>query len=319
MGMTNEWYVSFHGGEEKTSLNNIHVYSRNGSHVRKALNKESVPVGIELRELRGFTFGPDGNLYVVNAYFDYSEVLKFKGTLSRNRQHDFVGVFAKRDKHSNPGLFHPFNVTFDSDSNLYVSNQNSQIVSRYYGVKSPLTLQGSPMPMPDGLGHAKGLPPGTFVPSARDSGEGLVEVREAVFGPDGKLYVADRGADCLKVYDGHSGKFLHTIGAGTGLVDNPIHLLFANNGKSLFIGSGRTNSVLEYDLERDTLDTFVPPNAGGLVAPAGMAFGQDGWFYVASRESKQILRYRDKAGTPDSKPFIDKLPDNPEFLMMVAG
>jgi hypothetical protein len=74
--MPKEWYISFHGGDEKTSLNNIHVYSTDGKKLRKALNKKSVPEGITLRELRGFTFGPDKNLYVVNAYFEYSEVLK---------------------------------------------------------------------------------------------------------------------------------------------------------------------------------------------------------------------------------------------------
>ena len=28
--MPKEWYVSFHGGEEKASLNNIHAYSTDG-------------------------------------------------------------------------------------------------------------------------------------------------------------------------------------------------------------------------------------------------------------------------------------------------
>ena len=35
--------MSFHGGEEKASLNNIHVYSTDGIELRKALNKASVP------------------------------------------------------------------------------------------------------------------------------------------------------------------------------------------------------------------------------------------------------------------------------------
>ena len=83
--MPKEWYISFHGGEEKASLNNIHVYSTKGKGLRKALNKKSLSNGITLRELRGFVFGPDKNLYVVNAYFEYSEVLKFKGALNKDR------------------------------------------------------------------------------------------------------------------------------------------------------------------------------------------------------------------------------------------
>jgi hypothetical protein len=79
--MPKEWYISFHGGDEKTSLNNIHVYSTDGKKLRKALNKKSIPQGITLRELRGFAFGPDKES-VVNAYFEYSEVLKFNGALN---------------------------------------------------------------------------------------------------------------------------------------------------------------------------------------------------------------------------------------------
>ena len=82
--MPKEWYVSFHGGEEKATLNNLHVYSTDGKELRKALNKKSLAEGVKLRELRGFAFGPDKNLYVVNAYFEYSEILKFTGTLNIN-------------------------------------------------------------------------------------------------------------------------------------------------------------------------------------------------------------------------------------------
>lgn len=44
-----EWYVSFHGGDEAAALNNIHVFSADGAHLRKALNKESLPAGVTLR------------------------------------------------------------------------------------------------------------------------------------------------------------------------------------------------------------------------------------------------------------------------------
>jgi len=118
--MPSEWYVSFHGGDEKDSLNNIHVYSSDGHEVRKALNTKSLAAGVTLRELRGFVLGPDRSLYVVNSYYKYSEVLKFKGALNKDGQHDFVDIFAKRDASSNPGLSHPFNAVFDSEGDLYV-------------------------------------------------------------------------------------------------------------------------------------------------------------------------------------------------------
>jgi len=46
--MPKEWYVSFYGGEEESSLNNIHVYSTDGKRLRKALNKKNLPAGIEV-------------------------------------------------------------------------------------------------------------------------------------------------------------------------------------------------------------------------------------------------------------------------------
>ena len=157
--MPKEWYISFHGGEEKASLNNIHVYSTEGQKLRKALNKKSLPSGIRLRELRGFVFGPDKNLYVVNAYFEYSEVLKFKGALNKDGQHDFANVFVKRHANFNPGIDHPFNLAFDFNGDLYVSSQNTNLVARYHGPSSKTGQPGTPMPLPDDLDLERDAPP----------------------------------------------------------------------------------------------------------------------------------------------------------------
>jgi hypothetical protein len=72
--VVNVWYLSFHGGTERYSRNNIHIYSAAGEELGKALNRKSLPDNIELRELRGFGFGPDRHLYVVNAYREASQI-----------------------------------------------------------------------------------------------------------------------------------------------------------------------------------------------------------------------------------------------------
>src|SRR3954454_4093842 len=148
--MPKEWYISFHGGEEPSSLNNIHVYSTDGKRLRKALNKKSLPAAIKLRELRGFVFGPDQNLYVVNAYFEYSQILKFNGKLNQNEEHDFAQVFVKRHS-DNPGIDHPFSVAFDSEGDLYVSSQNMNLIARYHGPRSKKGTPGTPMSLPESL------------------------------------------------------------------------------------------------------------------------------------------------------------------------
>ena len=316
--MPKEWYVSFHGGEEKVSLNNIHVYSTDGMRLRKALNKKSLPEGTKLRELRGFVFGPDQNLYVVNAYFEYSEVLKFRGALNEKGQHDFAEVFVKRHAEMNPGIDHPFNVVFDSEGDLYVSSQNTNLIARYHGPASKTGKPGTPMPLPQGLDRGKvDLPPGTFIPSAKLASNGLLEVRAVIFAPNDDLYVADRAADCVRIYEARTGRHLRNLISRTDQLDKPIHLLLSPDARYLLIESGGNDSILRHDLQQGSTSVFVESKSGGLNGPAGMAFGDDGFFYVASRNSKEILRYGSVDGRPHGKPFIKDLADNPEFLMLV--
>lgn len=316
--MPREWYISFHGGEEKVCLNNIHIYSADGKLLRKALNKKSLYPGVKLRELRGFIFEPDKNLYVVNAYFEYSEILKFKGVPNKDGQHDFAGVFVKRHADMNPGINHPFNAAFDPNGDLYVSSQNTNLVARYHGPAGEQGQPGLPMPFPQSLDLDRYLPPGTFIPSAKLASHGLMEVREAIFAPNGDLYVADRAADCVRVYEARTGHFLRNVVSRSDHLDKPIHLLLSPDGQYLFIGSGGNDAILRHDLKRNATTVFVAPKSGGLNGPAGMAFGDDGFLYVASRNTKEILRYDARDGRPSSEPFIKDLADNPEFLMRVG-
>jgi streptogramin lyase len=101
-------------------------------------------------------------------------------------------------------------------------------------------------------------------------------------------------------------------------LDKPVHLLLSSDGRYLFVGSGGNDSILRHDLHRSATSVFVAPKSGGLDGPAGMAFGDDGFLYVASRNTKEILRYDAKDGQPSSEPFIKNLADNPEFLMLVG-
>jgi sugar lactone lactonase YvrE len=89
-------------------------------------------------------------------------------------------------------------------------------------------------------------------------------------------------------------------------------------GGILYIGNRGSESVVKCDLRNETVMPFIREKAGGLNNPAGLAFGDDGWFYVASRSSRQILRYRLADGSPDRSPFIDGLPDDPEFIELMA-
>jgi DNA-binding beta-propeller fold protein YncE len=311
------WYITFHGGEEREAWNNIHIFSLDGHPLGKALDTHTLPDDLELRELRGFAFGPDGDLFVANAFKNASQVLRFAGTPGANGKHAFRSVYVEQEK-SNPGLAHPFDVAFGPDRNLYVPSQNTNVVSRYYGPHASEGDPGEPMPHPEALRAEKAKhPPGTFVPSREHVPSGVRTVRRAIFGPDGDLYVADRDSDSVKRYDGQSGtlqrEYQHRH------LTTPVHLLFHVEDGALLVGSRDRHAVFAVDTHTGDVTTLVEPGAGGLQAPAGMAFGPDGKLYVSSRETRQVLRYDATTGQPDARPFLDQhtLEDSPEFIALV--
>ncbi|MFN8590102.1 MAG: hypothetical protein U0031_01490 [Thermomicrobiales bacterium] len=296
--------------------NNIHIYDLNGAPLGKALDTHSLPEGLELRELRGFTFGPTGDLYVANAYKDASQVLRFSGIPGDNGKHAFKEIFAEQHK-TNPGLAHPFDVTFGPDGHLYVPSQDTNIVGRYYGPAAGSGEAGRPMPHPAALAGIApdDLPPGTFVPSHKHAPHGLRTVRRTLFGPDGDLYVADRDTDSVKRYGGGTGALVYEYRDRQ--LNTPIHLAFRPTDGALLVGSRDRNAIFVIDPENATVAPLTASGAGGLNAPAGMAFGPDGKVYIASREGRQILRFDPHDGTPDATPFIAALEDYPEFIALV--
>lgn len=316
--MTQRWYITFHGGDEPQNWNNIHVFDLDGRPLGKALDAHSLPDGLGLRELRGFAFGPAGDLYVANAYRNASQILRFAGERNADGRHVFREVYVEQHK-TNPGLAHPFDVCFGPDGHLYVPSQDTNVVGRYYGPASCDGTPGAPMPHPAALrdGKTDRLLPGTFVPSEKHAPAGVRTVRRAIFGGDGDLYVADRDADCVKRYHGATGALRREYRHAN--LTTPIHLAFRPSDGALLVGSRDGDAVLAIDPHSGAVTTLVPPRAGGLRAPGGLAFGADGALYVCSRDSKQILRFDAHTGAPEPHPFIDELGDCPEFIVLVAG
>jgi hypothetical protein len=310
------WYISFHGGDDDAEWNNIHVFDLDGKPMGKALAAHSLPEGLALRELRGFEFGPDGALYVANAYQHASQVLRFTGTVNAHNQHEFIDVFVDRHQ-DNLGLAHPFNVTFGPDHNLYVPSQDTNVVGRYYGPHGNDGAPGQPMPFPEALANenARHLLPGTYVPSAEHVADGVRTVRRTLFGPGGDLFVADRDTDSVKRYESPSGK-LRAVYKHHKL-EKPVHLVMRHHDGAILVGSREQNAIFVVDPATEHVDVLVEPGAGGLDAPGGMAVGADGKLYVCSRKGKSILRFDLKTGEPEPKPFISGLADFPEFISLV--
>jgi DNA-binding beta-propeller fold protein YncE len=310
------WYVSFHGGTGPTARNNLHVYSEAGEHVGAALSRRELPEHVQLRELRGFAFGPDGDLYLANGFKDANQILRFQGTPGDDGKHHFASIFTAHHA-TNRGLLHPFAVLFGPDGNLYVSSQDTAIVGRYHGPTATDGPPGAPMNHPPALRNypTETLHPGTFIPSAHHVPSGLQAVRHALFGPDGHLYVADREANRIKRYHAITGELLGELGGKH--LTTPVHLLFRDDG-ILLTGSRDRNAVFAIDPATGTVTPLVEPGAGDLREPAGLALGVDAMLYVASRGSHAILRYDATTGKPEKRPFISHLGDQPEFIRLVT-
>ena len=307
------WYIVLHGGDDGIG-DNIWSYDTSGNLVSDTVLDTSQ---VHLQELRGFVVLPNGDLYVANAYKEDSAILHFGPAKDRQTPRQFLSVFTST--RTSPGLKHPFNLVVGPDGNIYACNQDTNAVTRYYGPGSS-HVPGTPMPPPK-----PDYPLDIFLQSARVVPTGVKEIRDILFAPDGFLYVADEDRNEVRQYDGKNGEYLRTIANHNDGLDAPVHLLTSPDQTHLYIGSSQNDKVFRYHFSTGHVKTFVHSGDGGLKATGGMAFGNDGWFYVVSRLTNQILRYTQLDGTPDIKPFINIVPKamskgrayNPEFIALV--
>lgn len=109
------------------------------------------------------------------------------------------------------------------------------------------------------------------------------------FGPDGRLYVANRLSDEIVIL---SGGFYDTWSPGAA-VDQPVALAFGPNGH-LYVSSSGTGRVVELD---DTGDVVRSIGAGtGLLSPSQLAFSPDGHLLVVDESAEAIFEF-DPSGT----------------------
>jgi sugar lactone lactonase YvrE len=289
----NGFYVSFSGESTTGAIANVYALSPDG----KVLSKAALdPAKAPYRELRGMAFGPDGNFYVAQAYKKASAILQFAGAPDNGASSlKFLASFVTPGVSS--GLSHPYQPIFDGDGNLFVSSQDTNVVTAFYGPKNAPSRK----PMPNAPHLQKKYPnatfyPGTFVPAfsakpdapsftpvpvadggltfkkddaippaappadgAEKSG-GTHSVRGLAFDGDHNLYVADEGADRVAAFDAR-GKLIGVIaGPNHHALQAPVALFFApkiGSKGTLFIGSPGNRSLYLYDVSGVTKGDFV--------------------------------------------------------------
>ena len=130
-----------------------------------------------------------------------------------------------------------------------------------------------------------------------DETGGLDNPTAAVFGRDGKLYVASFETDAILRYDGATGAFLDVfVATGSGGLNGPdAGTKFGPDGH-LYVPSYWNHRVLRYDgATGAALGALIAPQAGGLRNPRDVVF-KNGFVYVASSGNNRVLKY-DSAGT----------------------
>jgi hypothetical protein len=310
-------FVTLHGGkpERDPHKNNVHAYDKEGNRITSCVLEDSE--GVVLNELRGICrFGR--YLYVANANKTQNSLLCYEGT---GTQYRFVSRFASNQTCA--GILHPFDFVFDGLGHCYLSSQDTNVVTRL--IVSDDGKTGRPAPCAPVLPAAGKFHVGTFVASCNGklSDPGTMPIapppglayseletkKHSVRGlawANGRLYVADQPAGTVKIYD-ITGKYL---GQSNKLEPgSPVHLVVYNG--RLYVSGG--NHVFTAPLAGSP-ETFVlrPISTVKVKNSAGMAFGNSGNFYVASRTENLILKF-DSQFKPIK--FRCELPDNPEFLL----
>lgn len=188
-------YVVKNGGD--TTGNNIQVFNLAGAGVG------SIVVGPfnngDLYEPGALAFGPDGNIYIADNYWDI--IARYNGTNGAFLGNFVSGVIAN-------------NLEFGPDGNLYVSESNVGI-ARYNGTSGAYL--------------------GTFVPLGTN---GVPDVENFTFGPDGNLYVCSGISNDVIRFNGGTGQFMDTfVPSGSGGLNAPRWPVFGPDG-NLYIGAG---------------------------------------------------------------------------------
>jgi glucose/arabinose dehydrogenase len=254
----------------------------------------------------------DGRLAVMNAKSTASRVLLWDAPEAGSGIRPFAGSWVQKDD-TNPGMVHPYQIVVGPDGNLYAGNQDTNTITRYAGLGS--ADRGKPLPVPVGLANFGTLFPGTVVPNDQQSPEGIGLVRGFTFGPDGLLYVCDRGRERVAAYDPATGRFVRTVLDATHGAKHPIQALFTPDGRHLLVSDNKANCVFAVSMSSGRAFELVRRGEGGLDAASSLAImGKD--LYVGSRLGKKILRYELKDGR-----FLGvfaELPSNPEFMIPVS-
>lgn len=309
--------VTFSGESGKPGVtepvNNVYGITAGGTVVPDLLNTDGSNAPTP-NELRGLAIN-GGNLYVANAHKSDSRILRYQYT-GASAPFPFVDTFATANL--TRGLMHPYQPSFDNEGNLYVTSQDTYVVTRFC---SDGTVPAGASPwLQETFGESYGFYDGTWAPGAEKSeGDhppkevhsskgGLKAPRGIAVAPGlNRFYVADNTDNSVKSYSISKGTYHgKVLDLDSG---RPVGLAFDEADRMLFVTAENSNTVHMVDVDGcdsgcDEWKVIEQTEAGGatLDAPSGIAVvpgTSPRRLYVASRIGKQINWYDVNMATHD--------------------
>lgn len=329
------FYVSF-SGESSTPIDNLYALSNSG----ETVSQEVLDPSQSYRELRGMAFDAAGRLYVSQSYKKSSAILQFAASAGQGSYtRAFLASYATPAVSS--GLLHPYQPAFGPDGNLYVSSQDTNVVTGFFGPQSPQAGQAMAISAflqnryPAGTFNSgtfvpahtadSGVPPFTPVPVDQGgltltSGGSPHSVRGLAFDDAGHLFVADEGKNRVAVFDAATGTFLGAITQSANhSVQEPVAVWFAAAAGLLYIGSPGNQRIFSYPVANVAGGNFqanvLIHDSGRLDKVSGITVDPTGGLYTCSRKTNKIYRWQADGALVGT--FAKGFSDSPEQIVPV--
>jgi sugar lactone lactonase YvrE len=325
-------YVSF-SGESSTPETNVLALSCADGSTRGPALKGTPP----FKELRGLALAPNAKMLGVTCVKKDSLVFGFAPEQT-GFAWDFCGLSIANTV--SPGLFHPYGIAFADDHTLFISSQNSNVVTRFvfkpdgaqgasckYAVTAPeiakyldkFSKKHDPFYAGTWVASATGIDIGGDTPpdvapdegglTFEDGSDDKHDKKHSVRGiliAGGTLYVADQAKDRIAMYELASGKYLGKIEktgddkAHETRLSKPVGLALGPDGR-VYIGSPGNASIFAYTPAKNAL-AWVATDTTALAEVSGLAFSPT-TLYTASRKTMAVYTFTPDAGKPGGGTF----------------
>ncbi len=219
-------YITFSGESGKPGvtepINNVYGIRADGSYAntKDLLNTTDVT----LNELRGMAFSTDGKqLFLANAHKSLNQILVFGPMGTSPASTPYVSEFASPATANATGLMHPYQPVLDGSGNVYVSSQDTFVVTGFSssgGSEPAGTVRATPAFWSGEKYQNNNLYQGTWAPAdetsqaahppkkIKSSNGGLKAPRGIVVSSAlNRLYVADNTDNSVKSYDLTTGEY----------------------------------------------------------------------------------------------------------------